>query len=292
MSVLTMESVDAPHNKNILISSGSEAPVQEGFRNYVDSQFQDRVSKFYYANHVNQTVRFVQDKREEILKLDKLKMSMNDAVLLLNEIVDDSDPDTDQPQIIHNLQTAEAIRKEYPGEEFDWFHLVGFVHDLGKVLAHPKAFNEPQWAVVGDTFPVGCAYSDKIVFKEFFVDNPDNKNPDYNSKFGIYKEGIGLDNVLFSWGHDEYLYQVCIRNGCTLPPEGLFMIRFHSCYAIHQKGAYTHLMNDQDKANIKWLKAFQKFDLYSKLPEKPKVDELLPYYQKLMNKYFPAVVNW
>ncbi len=27
---------------------------------------------------------------------------------------------------------------------------------------------QPQWAVVGDTNPVGCAFSDKIVFPEFF----------------------------------------------------------------------------------------------------------------------------
>lgn len=25
---------------------------------------------------------------------------------------------------------------------------------------------------------------------------------------GIYEPGCGLDNVLLSWGHDEYLYNV------------------------------------------------------------------------------------
>ena len=30
----------------------------------------------------------------------------------------------------------------------------------------------------------------------------------YNTKLGIYEENCGLDNVLMSWGHDEYLYQV------------------------------------------------------------------------------------
>ena len=38
------------------------------------------------------------------------------------------------------------------------------MHDMGKVLC---LFGEPQWAVVGDTFPVGCAHSDKIVYPEF-----------------------------------------------------------------------------------------------------------------------------
>jgi hypothetical protein len=40
--------------------------------------------------------------------------------------VDDSDPDLEEPQIQHLLQTAEAIRLDHPRD--DWFHLVGLVH--------------------------------------------------------------------------------------------------------------------------------------------------------------------
>ena len=58
----------------------------------------------------------------------------------------------------------------------DWFHLTGLLHDVGKVLA---LWGEPQWAVVGDTFPVGCALSNKIVFSEFCEQNPDSKHPVY-----------------------------------------------------------------------------------------------------------------
>ena len=85
----------------------------------------------------------------------------------LNTLVDDSDPDTDLDQLQHLLQTAEAIRADgHP----DWFVLTGFLHDMGKVLC---LFGEPQWAVVGDTFPVGCQHSDKIVYPEYFANNPD-----------------------------------------------------------------------------------------------------------------------
>jgi len=265
---------------------------QHQFRDYKTSPQQDRVSSFYFANHTQQTVDFVMQKRAQILKLNNYKLSVFDAVLLLNEIVDDSDPDTEYPQIMHLLQTAEAMRRAYPEEKYDWFHLTGFIHDLGKILAHPKLFNEPQWAVVGDTFPVGCAYDKSIIFHEYFQENPDSANPVYQTPNGIYQEGCGLDNVLFSWGHDEYMYQVCVKNKSTLPEEGLFCIRYHSCYAIHQKGAYQHLMTERDKELIKWLKEFQKFDLYSKLPDKPNMEELLPYYQKLINKYFPAILDW
>lgn len=39
---------------------------------------------------------------------------------------------------------------------------------------------EPQWGVVGDTFPVGCAWGDSIVYR----DTTFNKNPDsYDPRF-------------------------------------------------------------------------------------------------------------
>lgn len=41
-------------------------------------------------------------------------------------------------------------------------------------------YNEPQWAVVGDTFPVGCDWADSVVYrKETFKNNPDGTNPSY-----------------------------------------------------------------------------------------------------------------
>lgn len=39
--------------------------------------------------------------REEYGKLDKVKMSIWECCELLNEVVDDSDPDLDEPQIEH-----------------------------------------------------------------------------------------------------------------------------------------------------------------------------------------------
>ncbi|HAO96880.1 MAG TPA: inositol oxygenase, partial [Verrucomicrobiales bacterium] len=43
--------------------------------------------------------------------------------------------------------------------------LTGLIHDLGKILC---LFGEPQWAVVGDTFPLGCRFSEKIIYHEYF----------------------------------------------------------------------------------------------------------------------------
>lgn len=47
----------------------------------------------------------------------------------------------------------------------------------------------PQWAVVGDTFPVGCRFQNSIVFRDnSFTDNPDERNPLYKSVPPIYLE--------------------------------------------------------------------------------------------------------
>ncbi|OMO67385.1 Inositol oxygenase [Corchorus olitorius] len=64
----------------------------------------------------------------------------------LNDVVDESDSDFDEPVIERLLQTAEAIGKVYPNE--GWLHLTGLIHDLGKFLLHPSFGGLSQWAVV------------------------------------------------------------------------------------------------------------------------------------------------
>lgn len=65
-------------------------------------------------------------REEKYGKLNRVEMSIWESIELLNEFVDESDPDLDEPQIEHLLQTAEAIRKDYPNE--DWLHLTGLIH--------------------------------------------------------------------------------------------------------------------------------------------------------------------
>lgn len=252
------------------------------FRNHENS-VRDTVREFYRLNHRYQTLDFVRQKEREYLSLNRRKMGIWEAMEYLNTLVDDSDPDTDLSQIQHNLQTAEAIRADgHPR----WFILAGLVHDLGKILCLQ---GEPQWAVVGDTFPVGCAYSPKIVFPEFFADNPDSQVPEYQTRTGIYEEGCGLDKVHMSWGHDEYMYHVAKD---YLPEEALYMIRYHSCYPIHEQDEYAYLMNDHDREMFRWVRAFNPYDLYSKSAEPPDVEKLRPYYEELIAEYFPPVLNW
>ena len=251
---------------------------KEEFRNYVDSEKVDTVKEFYRMNHTYQTYDFVCSKEEEFLQFNKKEMSIWEAVDFLNTLVDDSDPDTDLDQTQHLMQTSEAIRADgHP----DWFVLTGFLHDLGKILC---LFGEPQWAVVGDTFPVGCSYSNKIVYPEFFKENPDYTDKRFNTTFGIYSENCGLDKVKMSWGHDEYLYQIMKD---YLPEPALYMIRYHSFYAQHRENAYAYLLSDKDVEMFEWVRKFNNYDLYTKAPVKSDVKALLPYYQELAGKYLP-----
>ena len=253
-----------------------------GFRDY-RAEVRPGVREFYQANHRHQTFDFVLAKKKQYLPLKKRQMGIWEAMDFLNTLVDDSDPDTDLSQIEHLMQTSEAIRA---AGQPRWFILTGLIHDLGKVLC---LFGEPQWAVVGDTFAVGCAFSDKVVFPEFFGDNPDSRNPAYQTPCGIYEDGCGLDKVHLSWGHDEYLYQV-VKD--YLPPEALSMIRYHSFYAAHKEGAYAHLMNDHDREMFAWVRAFNPYDLYSKSAVRPDVARLRPFYEELIAEYFPAELKW
>lgn len=45
-------------------------------------------------------------------------------------------------------------------------------------------------------------------FQQYFKGNSDYFNAKYNTKLGVYSEGCGLNNVLMSWGHDDYMYLV------------------------------------------------------------------------------------
>jgi inositol oxygenase len=266
-----------PNPEAIVTSKGTEE-----YRNY-DNPLRDTVKEFYRLNHTYQTYDFVQQKRADFLRFNKKEMTVGDAFNFLNQLVDDSDPDTDLDQLQHLLQTSEAIRADGHPE---WMVLTGLMHDMGKVLC---LFGEPQWAVVGDTFPVGCAYSDKVVYPEFFKANADFDNPLYNTTYGVYEPHCGLRNVYMSWGHDEYVYQMMKD---FIPEQGLYMLRYHSFYSWHREGAYDHLLDGHDTEMLKWVKLFNPYDLYSKSPHPPDWQKLRHYYEDLIAKYLPPTLKF
>lgn len=258
---------------------------KEDYRKY-DNTTRDGVREFYRLNHQFQTYDFVQQKKKQYLSLNHRSMTVLEAVEYLNTLVDDSDPDIELSQREHLLQTSEAIRAD--GHD-DWFVLTGFIHDLGKILC---LFDEPQWAVVGDTFPVGCAFSNRIVYPEFLEDNPDRAQLEFQSPLGVYDEGCGLANVNLSWGHDEYLFHVITQSGCVLPEPAQYMIRYHSFYPWHREEEYQYLLDDRDRQMLSWVRKFNTYDLYSKSPERPDWSRLCGYYTGLIEKYLPGELGW
>lgn len=199
------------------------------------------------------------------------------------------------PNKLHLLQTAEGIRRAgHP----DWMQLVGLLHDMGKIMflwgtsADGQDGNSPQgkqWALGGDTFVVGCRIpDDAVVFPQFNALNPDMQHPVYQTEHGIYEPFCGLDQLCFAWGHDEYMWRMLVANNTTIPREGLDIIRYHSAYPMHDKGAYRHLLKQDDMERLEWIQLFNRFDLYTKDGSndiRGNIDDFWPYYRDLLEKY-------
>jgi len=80
---------------------------------------------------------------------------------------------------------------------------------------------------------------------------------------------------------------------CKLPPEALYIIRYHSFYPWHNKGAYMHLCSEEDRLVLPLVKRFQSADLYSKIDRPLQWEgELKDYYTRLIDKYTPGEIQW
>ncbi|OAA53621.1 Inositol oxygenase [Niveomyces insectorum RCEF 264] len=277
---------EASPSSTSLVTSAEKDPAQ--FRRYADAC--DRVRAFYREQHTKQTVAYNRAARARFHDPNRRRPRLGiwAAMQTLDALTDDSDPDTELSQLQHLLQTAEALRRDGRPR---WMQATGLVHDLGKLVL---VFGDApgQWSVVGDTFPVGCAFDRAaIVYPDTWDGNPDAADPVYATRHGIYAPHCGLDAVMLSWGHDEYLYHV-LRDQSRLPAEGLAMVRYHSFYAWHREGGYRHLMNDKDYALLAAVRAFNPYDLYSKSDAPPDVEALKPYYMELIDEFFPPVIEW
>ena len=246
---------------------------------------------FYREQHRTQTYEYVCEKLRQYQALGnvKIEMSMNRALELMDSFVDPSDPDTHSENSVHAYQTAERIRKQYPDNKE--LQVCGLIHDLGKVLF---VFGEPSFAVVGDTYAVGCKFPESIVYYDTMVENPDFNSPVFSTECGIYNPNCGIENLKLSFGHDEYLYQVLQHNGGhKISRKCQNMIRFHSFYPWHTGKAYTHLMKPGDEIIMQDVLHFNQFDLYSKEDtDFVLTDEIRAYYENLLADFFPNSLQW
>ncbi|KAI8477103.1 MAG: hypothetical protein J3K34DRAFT_364713, partial [Monoraphidium minutum] len=184
-------------------------------------------------------------------------------------------------------QVAELCRLAFPDKE--WLALVGLLHGLGKLLAHTSFGPQPQWAVAGETYPLGCRFAPQIGHAEFFAANPDRRRRGFSGALGVYEAGCGLKEVYMSWGAPEYLYLVMVLNQVALPEEALFILRYQKFYSLTRPGnAYRQLLSPGDAELVPLLSAFQRLSVYRRVqlpPEALTGRALYDYYDGLISKY-------
>lgn len=238
----------------------------------------------YKEMHIKQNIDILNNKIIKYSKLDNSKMYMYEALQLLDEFIDPSDPDLELPNSIHAYQTAERIRNIEP-DNYE-FQITGLIHDLGKVLFK---FNEPSHFVVGDTYVLGCEIPKSVVYYDTF-----SKELREIKGNGMYKDNCGIENLKLSFGHDEYLYIVLTKNlEHKLSKKYLDIIRYHSFYPWHSNDEYKNFMKDDDYKILEDVKKFNQYDLYSKEDtEFILTNEIRNYYKKLLLEYFPNKLNW
>lgn len=162
--------------------------------------------------------------------------------------IDPSDPALyNVSQYIHTLQVADSMLAAHITDET--LIVSALVHDIGKVLL---LTDERPENVVGISRPIGD-----------------------------YQEMIGLDNVLFQWGHSDFIYS---KLGGLISAEVGWIVKYHSIVA----GECLKYMSESDLyLKKRYLEIFQRHDDISKsmyyIPKK----ENIRYYKALLLEYFP-----
>jgi len=247
-----------------------------------DRDFHSDVAGLYRRLHRGQTLERALALRAKYAARRLGRATVRERFEALAGIRDESDAELEgMSQLGHALQTANAIRGD--GRDEGWI-VLGLIHDLGKILLQ---HGEPPEFVVGDTHPLGCAFSPAIRHVEFLSENPDAYDPRYTTHSGIYSQGCGLDAVTMSYGHDEYLYWI-VRD--HVPYEVAWEIRYHSFQSV--AGEYLHLFDARDhELRESHMKPFARYDLYTKDPDDVS-SEHLDEYLELLDRRFPAPLDW
>ena len=242
--------------------------------------------KFYKTMHEKVDLEHTLRMKQKYSKYDNCKMTIKNALSMMDDSIDPSDPDLDVANSIHAYQTAERIRKKHPEDKE--LQIAGLIHDLGKVLF---SYGEPSYNVVGDTYVLGCKFPETIVYYETMKSNPDYYKYD---DVCIYKKNCGLENLIISFGHDEYLYGVLKHNKDLhkMTDRTMNMVRYHSLYPWHTGCSYDDFMGPGDEFILKDVLEFNSFDLYSKEDPIGITQSVKDYYNELLDEYFLSEMEW
>lgn len=209
-----------------------------------------RKSKSIVESHNKQTLENVEYLKKKYKKPVFGQVYVWDLMKELSRCIDPTDPALYcVSQLVHTLQVVEAMEED--GVTDEDMILSALIHDLGKLL------------LLTDEKPENIVCMNTVITS--------------------HEKGIGLDNCIFQWNHDEFVYD---RFKDHVPDNIAWIIRYHSIMI----SPCLDLMDDRDKHYTeKYLKNFRKYDMGSKsiynIP-----DRKLEDYRGLIEKYFSVPI--
>lgn len=244
----------------VLASHGSAAPVVTSEPMANGRSFQtppshiavfEHEAKEIYKRHWLQTVETVDALKKKYEKPAFGHVKVWDMLPQLAQCIDATDRKLcNTSQLVHVQQIVWQMEKD--GITDDDMYLAAILHDLGKVIL--LTGEEPENVVCG------------------------------NKPIGEYAPGCGLDNIVFQWNHDEFIYD---RLKDHLPDHLAWLLRFHS---VDIEGVRP-FCDDRDLAYIDdWLIPFRKYDAGTKSTHRLPPVNLLAKYQGLIEKQFPKPI--
>jgi len=213
---------------------------------YWRDKYEDEAKRLY-RGHFRQTTEISLALRGKYDKPIFGDVYVFDILLKLAECIDPTDTELYcVDQLVHTLQVAEGMERD--GVDDETLILAALIHDLGKVTE-----------LVGEN--------------PEFINGP-------NEPIGKNRPGVGLDNIVTTWNHDEFAYQKLKDH---VPDHVAWLTRFHSLRFDMSR----EFMDDRDRLYYeKYLGIFRKHDLGTKsiynLPKKRLKD-----YGSLIRQYFP-----
>jgi hypothetical protein len=153
-------------------------------------------------------------------------------------------------QLVHVQQVVAGMERD--GVSDPDMLIAAITHDLGKVLL---LTGEAPENVVGMNAPIGR-----------------------------YPRGVGLDNVVFQWNHDEFIYS---RLKDYLPDHVAWLLRYHSI----EIPLTTPVMDPRDRSYLdRYLRPFRKYDQGTKSPCSLPPRNILEKYRDLVDGMFPGSI--
>jgi len=207
-------------------------------------------ARLIYNRHLGQTRETAAALYKKYEKPVLGKTRVWNLIELLAQCVDPSDPALFcVSQLVHTLQVADGMERD--GIRDVDLLLAGLIHDLGKILL---LTGEAPENVVCNNMPIGN-----------------------------HEKGIGLDNCIFQWNHDQFIYS---RLKDSVPDHVAWLIRYHSVYIP----ACEQLMDERDRNYAeRYLHVFERYDKGTKsiyhLPERA-----TDRYRALIEDAFPEPV--